>query len=274
MNQEGPPRLTIAHWGEFNGFLTAFYTFPKTQSAVIVMANSTPGRGDPADLIAQMLCQKLFHMKPPVNFEDHAIRAARNSSLLWPALVEEWVSNRVQNTTTPSPEESIGSSTNVNYNLTIHIHKLLGQEIGHGPTPELLRSDMNSVKRQTAKLRHYHYDTWSLLPDSRDDTARKGMEGFLSLSLLIISFVRGMDGVLCGLDWDLQAGVCEGPAPGIGRIVPLYILFALSIDRINRCVFYCGQMGYQVCCGTSVISVFASVVLLCSCGESAPMMPL
>lgn len=220
MNQEGPPRLTIAHWGEFNGFLTAFYTFPKTQSAVIVMANSAPGRGDPADLIAQMLCQKLFHMQPPVNFEDYATRAARTSSLLWPALVEEWVSNRIQNTPCPSLDDFIGSFTNLNYSLTIHIHKLLDEDIGHGPTPELLRFDVNSVKRQTAKLRHYHYDTWSFLPDSRDDAVRKGMEGFLSLPLLLISFVRGKDGVVCGLDWDLQAGVCEGPAPGIGRIVP------------------------------------------------------
>lgn len=28
----GCPRLAIAHWGEFNGVLTAFYTFPGTQS--------------------------------------------------------------------------------------------------------------------------------------------------------------------------------------------------------------------------------------------------
>ena len=52
INRDGPPRLAVAHWGEFNGFLTALYTFPATKSAVVLMANSSPGRGDPTDLVA------------------------------------------------------------------------------------------------------------------------------------------------------------------------------------------------------------------------------
>lgn len=40
------------------------------------------------------------------------------------------------------------------------------------------------------------------------------------LPIPLLSFVRNIDGKTGGLDWDLQAGVCEGPAPGLDRIVP------------------------------------------------------
>jgi len=219
INQAGPPRLTIAHWGEFNGFLTALYTFPTTQSAVVVMANSAPGRGDPADLVAQMLAQELFNMQPRVNLEDFAIKAADTSKRLWPALVEEWVSNRVQNTKHGQIEDYVGSFTNRAYSLTVNVYKLSSKVVGPEHPPELMGFNVNSISRQSAKLRHYHYDTWTFLPDSRDDALRKGMEGFLSLPLLLLSFVRDEAGAVCSLDWDLQAGVCEGPAPGISRIV-------------------------------------------------------
>ena len=45
------------------------------------------------------------------------------------------------------------------------------------------------------------------------------MEGFLHLSMLLLVFVRDKFGAISALEWDLQAGVCEGPAPGISTIV-------------------------------------------------------
>jgi hypothetical protein len=77
--------------------------------------------------------------------------------------------------------------------------KLSPKVIGPNP-PELLGFNVNSISRQSAKLRHYHYDTWTFLPDSRDDALRKGMEGFLSLPLLLLSFIRDEAGAVCSLD--------------------------------------------------------------------------
>ena len=50
------------------------------------MANSSPGRGDPAELVAQMLPQELFNMQPRVNLENYAEWAAGTLRHLWPAL--------------------------------------------------------------------------------------------------------------------------------------------------------------------------------------------
>jgi hypothetical protein len=76
------------------------------------MANCSGSRGDPTDLIAQVLCQELFNMKPRIHLEDYAVQAARTSNLLWAALVEELVENRVQNTSTPPLDDVVGIYVN------------------------------------------------------------------------------------------------------------------------------------------------------------------
>ncbi len=152
INASGPPRLAIAHWGEFNGFLTSFYTFPETQSAIIVMANCSPGRGDPTDLIAQELAQDLFHMQPTVDFEKFAMQAAETSKLHWPALVEEWVAKRVHNTKHRPLEEYVGSYRSSDFKLTIDVYQLDGDNAGNGPSPELLGFIVNSMSKAVGEV--------------------------------------------------------------------------------------------------------------------------
>lgn len=136
--------------------MCAFYTFPDTCSSVVVITNCSPGRGDPSDLVAQSLIQELFHMRPRVVLEDYALTAACTSRLVWKALVEEWVHNRVQNTKLPPLEDFVGTYVCTGLKLTLYVSKLSEKDIGRGPSPELLKFNINSLPRQTAKLRHYH----------------------------------------------------------------------------------------------------------------------
>lgn len=233
INASGCPRLTIAHWGGFNGFLTAFYTFPSTKSAVVVMANCSPGRGDPTDLVAQHLVQSLFDMQPRVDFQQAAHEAASTAKLMWPALVEELVTQRVQNTKHRPLQDCVCIYQSTDYKVTIDIYELPKAKVGKGPNPELLGFKINSLPRQAAKLRHYHYDSWTFIPDSRDDAVRKGMEGFLQLSLLIMNFVVSDSNELQWLEWDLQGGKFEGPAPGWVLRYPLSGSSALLSTLLN-----------------------------------------
>lgn len=228
IGQKSRSLLTVAHWGEFQGFLTSFYTFPETKSAIIVMANSSPSRGDPSDLIAQTLCQELFDMKPRVALEDYAQRASQMADRIWPSLVEDWVTGRVQNTPTHPPSDYVGLFRNEGFMLDIKVYELEGKERGQGENPELLGFIVNNIARQKAKLRHYHYDVWTFLPDSRDDASRKGMELYMKLPLVLLSFLRDDMGHVNALEWDLQAGVCEGPAPGLGSAVG-----SIRFDRVE-----------------------------------------
>ncbi|KAK4504220.1 hypothetical protein PRZ48_005136 [Zasmidium cellare] len=219
MARDQGQRLAIAHWGEFGGYLTAFYTFPDTCSAVVVMANCSPSRGDPTDLIAQSLCQDLFDMRPKVDYETYAVQAAETSAQIWPSLVRQWVDNRILDTHLPSLSDFTGTYTNSGFMITLQVYELPLEERGTGRNPEELGFVVNGMETQTAKLRHYHHDVWTFLPDSRDDAIRKGLEGFLNLRMLLLSFKRDVMGKIYAVEWDLQAGSCEGPAPGIESLV-------------------------------------------------------
>ncbi|KAE8374636.1 beta-lactamase/transpeptidase-like protein [Aspergillus bertholletiae] len=54
--------LTICHNGVMNGSTAALYTFPKTQSAVVVLSNGLHS-GDASDFRAQILIQALFNLQ-------------------------------------------------------------------------------------------------------------------------------------------------------------------------------------------------------------------
>ncbi|KAH6615500.1 beta-lactamase/transpeptidase-like protein [Chaetomium sp. MPI-SDFR-AT-0129] len=219
IGKDSTPRLALAHYGEFGGFLAAFYTFPATTSAIVVLANSAQSRGDPTDLIAQTLCQELFDMQPRVELHKYAKQSADRAALRWSELLNEWEANRVLGTRTRELADYAGTYTNEGFKITIRVYPLTGTETGVGENPELLGFQVNSLPRQTAKLRHYHYDTWSFLPASRDDASRKGMELYMALPYVLLAFQRNQEDRVCALEWDLQGGECEGPAPGLGDLV-------------------------------------------------------
>lgn len=130
---------------------------------------------------------------------------------MWPALMEEFVAHRVQNTKHHPLQDYVGIYQSSDYTLKVEIYELSKAEVNKVPNPELLGFKINS-----AKLRHYHDDSWMFVPNS---STRKGMEGFLQSSLLIVSFVVKDSNELQGLAWDLQGGKCEGPAPALGVAV-------------------------------------------------------
>lgn len=234
IGQHSPERLAISHYGAMGGFLSALYTFPETCSAVVVLANSSPSRGDPTDLIAQSLCQELFDMKPRVPLELFALRAAETSRLIWPALVHSWVLAREKTDMVPVLTDYIGTYRNSGLQLRIDVFesqrssKCLGRQ-QHDPEP--LSFTVNSHARQTAKLKHYQLDVWTFLPNSRDDASRKGMELYMALPLVLLSFVRDKTGQVRWLDWDLYGG---GGQPELHDVY--YIVDPVRFERVSSLV--------------------------------------
>lgn len=185
----------------------------------MAITNCNGARGDPTDLAAQALCQELFDMKPKIDFQQYARQAAKNSDLNWDRLVHDWVMNRTQDTAIAPLDDFIDRYINKGLEITIAISKSPEQDVGAGSNPELLTFVVNDLPRQRARLRHYHHDTWTFLPDSRDDATRKGMIPFLKLPRLLLVFVRNHSGVVCSLEWDLQGGSCEEPASNLANKV-------------------------------------------------------
>lgn len=163
-------------------------------------------------------------MKTEIDFGAYATVATKASKLIWPALVEEWVTNRVQGTKHGPLEEYIGKYTNEALKLTIDVCRTDPKDVGKGPSPRLLCFKVNSIERQSTRLRHYHYDTWSFLPDSRDDAIKQGMEAYMVFKRLQLVFLRDFQSTVYALEWDLQAGSGEGPARNLDRVSPVRFL--------------------------------------------------
>jgi len=88
--------LAIGHSGGMPGSLTTIWTFPETESAVVVFSNGR-GLGDASDFVAQLLIQQLFDLEPKVDLipwvkkETELARGHFRERLLDP-----WINSRVQ----------------------------------------------------------------------------------------------------------------------------------------------------------------------------------
>ncbi|KAL9609451.1 MAG: hypothetical protein Q9167_005780 [Letrouitia subvulpina] len=90
LGAESSPRPAIGHTGDLGGFLSAYWTFPETKSAVVVMCNSTPGNGDPSNIIAELLIQALVDLNPKIDLVEIAKQANKAAKSQWDDAVTEW----------------------------------------------------------------------------------------------------------------------------------------------------------------------------------------
>lgn len=125
-----------------------------------MLANSAQSRGDPTDLIAQTLCQELFDMQPRVALPEYARECARKEGVEWSELVREWEAKRVLGTRMGDLADYTGTYLNEGCKLAILVRRLSDVEMSlRFGKPELLESQVNSLPRQTARLRHYTITT-------------------------------------------------------------------------------------------------------------------
>jgi CubicO group peptidase (beta-lactamase class C family) len=87
LGAESAPRAVIGHNSDLGGFTSAYWTFPETESAVVVMTNASSVDGDPTNIVAQTLTQALFDLTPEVDFVDIAAQATAAAKSRWQSTV-------------------------------------------------------------------------------------------------------------------------------------------------------------------------------------------
>ncbi|KAJ5103028.1 hypothetical protein N7532_003557 [Penicillium argentinense] len=103
------PFLMIGHSGGMPGSLATIWTFPETQSAVVVMTNGR-GLGDASDFAAQILTQALLDLNPQIDLfpwvelETKLVRNYFETDLLAP-----WMENRFSDDLQRDPELYVGN---------------------------------------------------------------------------------------------------------------------------------------------------------------------
>lgn len=201
LGAESPLMKVVGHTGELGGFLSAYWTFPEEDSAVVVLCNSFQLNGDPTNIVAQLLTQTLFDLQPKIDFLEIAKEIVHNSKRRWDTLVHEWNSHRVTGTAPRDLQAYQGTYINSGLAMTVEISASNAAASGE----QTLRLRINSSEEQTFDLHHYHYDTWSFLPASRDECIRQGYSVYLfSWKAFLIEFTGADNGQFRSLSWKLD----------------------------------------------------------------------
>ncbi|CEL00838.1 hypothetical protein ASPCAL00433 [Aspergillus calidoustus] len=191
-----PPLTVVGHTGELGGFLSAYWTLSEEDSAVVVLCNSFQLNGDPTNIVAQLLIQTLFNLQPQVDFLSVAPEIVTNAKARWHTLVHEWTAHRIQGTVPSEAQSYAGTYTNTGLAMSLEV-------VAEGSSK--LRLCINDNEEQTFELYHYHRDTWTFLPASRDEAIRQGYSPYLySRQAFLIEFTDVADNHFQSIRWKLD----------------------------------------------------------------------
>lgn len=89
------PKKVIGHTGDLGSFTSGYWVFPETESAVVVLTNSSSADGDSSNLIVQVLMQALFDLQPAIGFVKVASEAVTEAKAGWDRAVDACTENRL-----------------------------------------------------------------------------------------------------------------------------------------------------------------------------------
>ena len=203
LGADSPPMVVVGHTGDLGSFTNAYWTFPETASAVIVMTNASSTYGDPSNIVAQVLIQALFEMEPPIDYEKLASGVVAKAKGRWQEVLDAWSAQRKAGTQPRELKAYVGTYTSTDLRMTLEINAVGGDS---------LQFCINGLADQTFDLYHYHLNTWTFFPKSHDHALEMGVGYYLfKWETFNISFDRLVAGTFRGLTWPLDLDPCVGP---------------------------------------------------------------
>ncbi|CAI7677695.1 unnamed protein product [Penicillium discolor] len=195
-------RLMIYHQGGGPGYSSFVAIFPETQSAVVVLMNTT-AVSDAADWIARLLIEGLFDFTNPTDYvrlaEEAKIRTLERFATLHDRLVKE----RIQGAAPPLPPKCyVGKYDNKDYKYRL--------EITLSPESESdLMISFRGLDSKPYPLRHYHDHVfeWSM---SFDEVRKSGRYDITDPSYYKIRFEIYPDNRASRIIWNIH----EASVPG------------------------------------------------------------
>ncbi|KAG4287344.1 hypothetical protein FPRO06_04996 [Fusarium proliferatum] len=203
IGRKSRPRLVLYHNGGMSGYLTAFYLFPDTNSAIVVLGNSH-GLGDGPDWSAQAIAQAMFDFQPPIDFAEVSKQRAKTEYERYARLAADFDYFRNQ-------ERSKEKRCNVD--LDDYVGKYVNSElkmmldIRHNTSKSLIMA-VNNISSQHHLLTHFSGDNLGFLPSSREEFVVREFIDWFKWDQFILSFHRHEElGTVNGVNWGLQVGV-------------------------------------------------------------------
>jgi CubicO group peptidase (beta-lactamase class C family) len=192
LGRGAPSQLCIYHLGSTVGYNSSLLLFPQTQSAVVVLANST-ALTDSADSIAQAIAQSLFDFPVLVNFLILTETIARGMVVKYDDMLATIARRRQPGANRHSLKKYSGRYWNELGNFVLEI------TVTKEKRKRALQLSFQGLGSQTYPLRHLAGNTfeWVL---SLDEVARRGRYHRHDVSYFTIDFL-GEAGKVNKLNW-------------------------------------------------------------------------
>ena len=208
----GASRLVIAHYGSMPGSYSGVLLFSETESAIVVLINTTP-LCDLSDWMTQLLTQTIFDHDVAAEKIDFVswVRRTVEAELGWhERLVSDMKRNQNQNRNqnqagTPPPRalgEYIGRYINAS--------RTFSKEIKIREHEEKLILRFEGRQDEAFPMEHYHHDTFSWL-QSRNELVSRGRVVLQPASYYMIRFAENMKtGDVDSLYWTHDSEMPDG----------------------------------------------------------------
>lgn len=189
----------IAHIGYNNGFTSSVTIFPRTQTAIVALANGMD-LGDPADWSVKILAQALFETTPQVDIVALATKEAELWKRWFDNILIEWLADR----RIMHQESDLNEYVGCYKGLATTIQIFLNPETAH------LAMEINSCQGSRFDLELYGYDTYSFMPLTKDEWLRNGMWDWDEYYVAVLYFHRDDDGKVNRFSWRYEAAEEDG----------------------------------------------------------------
>ncbi|KAJ8132076.1 hypothetical protein O1611_g1549 [Lasiodiplodia mahajangana] len=170
-----PSRLVVYHGGSMQGFSSAVYLLPETETAIFTLQNST-GLCDPCDWVPQLFIENVFtrpqsqqQMVTDDDFERLVAVASETGKGLASKIQDQLQQAREPNTKHRDLKVYVGKYWNSPRTFCIGISAVEEKEEEGGYLSMCLQG--NVIEKY--KLRHYHHDVF-VWNESHDATAKRG----------------------------------------------------------------------------------------------------
>lgn len=194
LGTESPKTEVILHTGLVSGSTSALFTFPETQSAIVVFTNGVT-HGDAADWVAQILTQALLNSKPRIDLLPLVkIESEKRDEEMYHKMIEEHKKHRDVDGKQGRKEDYVGEYSGRTLTLCITL------EDGEDEQKHLTMR----FKARTPiprRLEFYAKDAYSLVPKTRDEWLANSLECWGHGTSGVFRFNRNEEGIVVSLVW-------------------------------------------------------------------------
>ncbi|EKJ75886.1 hypothetical protein FPSE_04066 [Fusarium pseudograminearum CS3096] len=204
IGRSSQPRLVLYHNGGQSGYLTSFYLFPETNSAIVALGNSY-GLGDGPDWTAQALAQAMFDLQPRVDFAEASLAKAKTEYERYDRLATEFTQHRDEERVKSEGSDEaplrdyVGRYHNTGLKMTLAINK---------DKDGALKLTFNDVPSQQHKLTHFAGDKLGFLPASREELILREFIDWFQWDQFVLVFHReDKSQKIVAVSWAMQVGI-------------------------------------------------------------------